>query len=98
VKLIWLTQARVEFRNIAEGIAVEHVQAANEFERRVTTAVGHLQAFPDAGRRGYIKGTREVVIYGYPYILVYRTQGDCLQVLTVRHAAREWPESLIQED
>jgi toxin ParE1/3/4 len=31
VKLLWLAQARIEFRQIAEGLAIERPQVANGF-------------------------------------------------------------------
>lgn len=48
---------------------------------------------PSIGRPGRVDGTRELVIHRYPYILVYRVTSDTVDVLSVYHDARAWPES-----
>jgi toxin ParE1/3/4 len=37
-------------------------------------------------------GTRELVIAGTPFIVVYRVFGNSLRILSVIHGARRWPE------
>jgi toxin ParE1/3/4 len=44
------------------------------------------------GRPGRVKGTRELVIVGTPYIVAYRIKGDAVQVLRVLHGAQKWPQ------
>jgi plasmid stabilization system protein ParE len=85
-----LTQARLEFQKAADDY--DNAGAANDFERRITAAVGQLQVFPEGGRTGRVHGTREVVILKHPYIVVYRVRGDELEVLGIRHTSRQWPE------
>ena len=48
-----------------------------------------------AGRAGRVKGTRELVISGTPFIIIYRVAigSNQVQVLRVLHSAREWPVS-----
>jgi toxin ParE1/3/4 len=48
-----------------------------------------------AGRSGRVKGTRELVISGTPFAIIYRVVlgPDQVQVLRVLHSAREWPVS-----
>ncbi|MBB5756835.1 plasmid stabilization system protein ParE [Methylorubrum rhodinum] len=50
-----------------------------------------LSANPAAGRTGRTDGTREFVLSGTPYIVVYRVR-DCVEVLAVIHGARQWPD------
>lgn len=42
------------------------------------------------GRPGRVSGTREWVVSGTPYLLVYRERGDALEVLHVWHEAQDW--------
>lgn len=51
-----------------------------------------LTSHPSAGRKGREKGTREWVLTGTPYIVVYvrRTAGD-IEVWRVLHGAQHWP-------
>lgn len=45
---------------------------------------------PALGRPGRLSGTREWVVYGTPYLLVYRERGAALEVLHVWHEAQDW--------
>jgi toxin ParE1/3/4 len=45
------------------------------------------------GRDGRVRGTYELVIHGIPYIVPYRIKGKEVQVLSVYHMSRKWPES-----
>ncbi len=52
-----------------------------------------LLNYPEAGRSGRVTDTRELVIAGTPFILVYRHRQQLaqLQILRVLHAALQWP-------
>lgn len=58
-----------------------------------------LPEHPQAGRNGVVKGTRELVIEGVPYIVIYRLieRLDQLQILRVMHDAQEWTTKSITE-
>jgi toxin ParE1/3/4 len=43
------------------------------------------------GRIGRRKGTRELVVAGLPYFVVYRLRASTIEVLRVIHGARDWP-------
>jgi plasmid stabilization system protein ParE len=53
-----------------------------------------LSANPFIGRIGEIKGTRELVISGTPYIVAYRVRDTQIEVLFVQHGARDWPDDV----
>lgn len=55
---------------------------------RVVWTRGALADNPLAGRRGRALGTRELVVAGTPYIVVYRTR-EVVEVLAVVHGARK---------
>jgi toxin ParE1/3/4 len=44
------------------------------------------------GRTERVRGTLELVIQGLPYIVPYRIKGNDVQILSVFHSARKWPE------
>jgi toxin ParE1/3/4 len=53
-----------------------------------------LPAHPRAGRLGRVTGTRELVVEGVPFIVIYRQIGsDQLQVICVLHDAQQWPSA-----
>ena len=52
-----------------------------------------LKDHPKIGRIGRAAGTFELVIPGIPYVVPYRIRNQEVQLLTVYHASRKWPES-----
>jgi len=52
-----------------------------------------LPDHPRAGRQGRLKNTRELVIDGVPFIVIYRENisTNCIEVLRVLHDAQQWP-------
>ena len=52
-----------------------------------------LSDHPRAGRQGRVKNTRELVIDGIPYIVIYRENisTNSLEVLRILHEAQQWP-------
>jgi len=45
------------------------------------------------GRDGRVEGTRELVVSGLPYIVVYRITGSDVHIVGIQHTSRLWPES-----
>jgi plasmid stabilization system protein ParE len=41
---------------------------------------------------GRIPGTRELVVPGLPYIVLYEVADTAVQILHIYHGARNWPE------
>ncbi len=46
---------------------------------------------PGIGRPGRVRGTREFVVTGTPFILVYRIQNAQVEILRVLHGHQQWP-------
>jgi toxin ParE1/3/4 len=67
--------------------------AASRIVERIHESVDNLSAYPDLGRLGRVPGTRELVIAGTPFIVPYRVREDGVEILTVFHAARKWPDA-----
>ncbi|MCK4790011.1 MAG: type II toxin-antitoxin system RelE/ParE family toxin, partial [Desulfobacteraceae bacterium] len=44
------------------------------------------------GRPGRVAGTRELVISGLPYIVVYTDQDGMVVILRVMHTSLKWPK------
>jgi toxin ParE1/3/4 len=93
MRVRWTRRALHALDAIAEYIAQDRPIAASHMVERIREAVGHLAENPDSGRSGRVAGTRELIVNGTPFIVPYRTRGGDLEVLTVLHSARRWPES-----
>ena len=50
-----------------------------------------MTQFPKLGRLGTLKGSRELVVAGTPYRVVYDIAGYLIHVRRVIHGARDWP-------
>lgn len=58
----------------------------------IDTAELLLPEHPNAGRVGRLKDTRELVVSGIPFTIIYRQLDDAnqLQILRVLHDAQQW--------
>lgn len=58
--------------------------------KKIIEGVEQIKSFPDSGRPGRVKGTKELIIVTTPFIVVYRMKKASLEILTVLHHARKW--------
>jgi toxin ParE1/3/4 len=56
----------------------------------IQSMTARLETNPKVYRAGRVCGTRECVI-AENYVVVYRLQGDEVEILRVLHARRHWP-------
>lgn len=94
MKVVWTDEAAREFAAIVAHVAADNPEAARQLAARIVSAVETiLPDSPKAGRPGRVAGTRELLVHRN-YITAYRLSNDEIAVLTVRHAARLWPDAL----
>lgn len=93
MRIRWTKPAATTLGNIQEYIAKENPRAAFEVAQRIRIAVSQLQEYPRVGRPGRVSGTFELVIHDLPYIVTYRVRKDEVQILSVYHTSRKWPET-----
>lgn len=91
MELSWARNALGDLKDAGAFIAEENPQAARVMAQRVREAVEYLLAHPALGRAGRVRGTRELVVSGTPFIVVYRTRFDQIEILRMLHHARMWP-------
>lgn len=90
MELKWTRSALRDLGDAGDYIEQDNPQAAEEMGRRVQEAVEYLESHPALGRAGRLRGTRELVVSGTPFIVVYRVRLDQIQILRVLHHARKW--------
>jgi addiction module RelE/StbE family toxin len=86
----WLSSALVELDRIHGYIAWENPKAAARVFRQIRKAPLQLARFPQLGRPSQVEGTRELVVAGLPYLIVYRVAGDDVEILRVVHMSMNW--------
>ena len=94
MKLRWSKRAIRRLASIHDYIAKDSPAAASRVAAVIVQSALRLQRFPHIGRPGRIEGTRELVIPGLPYIIPYRVVDDVVQIASVIHTSRKWPENL----
>lgn len=93
MRLRWTTPAAQALEGIQDYIAKDNPRAAHAVTQRIRSAVDNLEQHPKIGRAGRIRGIYELVIPGTPYIVPYRIRNDDIEILSIYHASRRWPEA-----
>ena len=90
MRLRWTIPAAEDLENIYVYLSRNHPRFAESTVRSVLRRIQLLKASPDAGRAGHRHGTREFVLSPLPYVVVYRVQGDSIEILHIFHGAQDW--------
>ncbi len=89
----WTEPAAKALENIQDYIAKDNPRAAFEVAQEIQLAVSKLEEYPKTGRTGRVIETRELVIHRVPYIVPYRIWKKEVQILSVYHTSRKWPDA-----
>lgn len=73
-----------------EFISFDNPPAAENEVNKVLAAVELLSINPAMGKAGRVAKTRELVVAGTPYIVIYRVKNNRLEILRIFHGARQW--------
>ena len=95
MKLKWTRLSLQDMQNLYEYIAGDNLRAAKKIISRIREAADKLKIYPHMGKAGRISNTRELVIAATPYIIVYIIDGESMQIVSVIHGARRWPDSFM---
>jgi toxin ParE1/3/4 len=93
MKVQWTRRAVRDLTNARAFIARSNPSAAHETAMRIIDAVDTLSRQPRIGRSGRIDGTREYVVAGTAYILIYRLRKQGIDLLHVYDSRQSWPPS-----
>jgi len=91
--LRWTRRALRDMQHLHDYIADDNPAAARRMVSRIREATSHLRRSPQIGKRGRIEDTRELVIAGTSYIMVYCLEGEQVQIVAVIHSAQRWPDT-----
>ncbi|UZK69370.1 type II toxin-antitoxin system RelE/ParE family toxin [Sphingomonas sp. S1-29] len=86
-RVIWSAAAIIELRAIDDYVSLLNEPAGKRVARRIMTAGMSLVDFPNRGRE-IAPGIRQLSVV-YPYLIRYRVAGDRVEILSVRHGARD---------
>lgn len=91
--VVYWTQPAVEDLLQISDYTLKHFGAAQARRTAlaISSAAESISDFPSLGRTGRKSGTRELVIAGLPFVIVYRVRPDVIEVVRVLHGSRKWP-------
>jgi addiction module RelE/StbE family toxin len=92
-RLIWSPRSIRDLESIHQYIAQDAPLYADLVLQRLVVAPERLQSFPESGRVVPERGQpeiRELIVR--PFRLVYRLQGDTIEIVTVFRASRLLPD------
>ena len=92
MKAVWTRAAIRDLTHAREYIARENPEAAREIAMRIVDATERVIQFPEVGRLGKMHGTRELVVTGTQYLMVYRVKKNAIHFLRVLHGRQQWPQ------
>jgi toxin ParE1/3/4 len=87
----WLRKALRSLEQAHDFVAQESPESAIQLVLKIQAAVAQLETYPMMGRPGRVDGTKELVILGTPYIVIYRVKGQWVHILRVLHGSRKYP-------
>ena len=95
MQLRWTDLADIDLEEIEAHIAQENspIVATNVVMNIIDSAHLILPDYPRAGRQGRLENTRELVLNGIPFIVIYREHisTNYIEILRVLHDAQQWP-------
>lgn len=89
MKAVWTRAAIPDLTNAREYIAGENPEAAREIALRIVDASERIRQFPEIGRVGRVSGTRELVVAGTQYLIVYRLKKNAVHFVRVLHGRQK---------
>jgi len=92
MKAVWTRIAIRDLSNIREYIARDDPDAARDMALNIVDATERIIQFPEIGRIGRAQGTRELVVSGTPYLIVYRIKKNAVHFVRVLHGHQKWPK------
>jgi len=90
VALVWSARAKRDVRDIGLYIAQHDQTAAAAIVKRIVATADRLDEYPELGRLGRVNDTRELLVPGARYIVVYRIGRRNVRIVAVMHTSRKW--------
>jgi toxin ParE1/3/4 len=92
MQIKWLRRALRNLEQAHRYILKNNPEAAQEVILKIQIAASQLESYPFMGRPGRVEDTRELVISGIPYIVIYRVKEESVEILRVLHTSKRYPD------
>lgn len=94
MKLVIAEPAAQDLAAIVDHVALDDPVAAERVFRGIVRAAERLTDFPALGRPGRHPGSRELIVAGLPYLIVYQAGAGTVTILAVFHTSRDLARAL----
>jgi toxin ParE1/3/4 len=94
MRIVWAESARQEWARQYRFYYARNTDAARRIRRLVMSAVERLRDYPKIGRPGRVEGTRELVISGTPFLIVYDENPARVEIVHVYHGRQNWQDEV----
>jgi addiction module RelE/StbE family toxin len=91
VTIRWTPTGLRDLESLHAWVAENSPTAAAATVEKILEAIAALERHPDLGRKGRVAGTRELIVR--PFVVAYRVNEAAIEILSVLHGARRWPDS-----
>ena len=91
MKICWTEGANSNLDQVEKYIAQDNPPAAVATVKKIIEAAQMLSDYPTTGKRGRERGTRELVVAGLPFIIIYVAHQEELVIIRVLHTAIKYP-------
>ena len=92
MRTVWTRAAIRDLTHMRKYIARENPEAARDTALKIVDATDRNNQFPEVGRIGRVNGTRELVVPGTQYLIVYRMKKKAIHLVRVLHGRQVWPK------
>ena len=81
--------ARKDLAAAFDYLAERNPKAAQATRSVIRNAILGLKQLPNRGRPGQIDGTRELLVRGTPYVIIYSVSDEDVLVARIRHTSQD---------
>jgi addiction module RelE/StbE family toxin len=86
---IWSARAARHLSEIHGYVSHENPAAADRVLARIIATTERLERHPFSARAGVVLGTRELIVSGLPYVVIYVVTDDSIEIRGVFHTSRD---------
>lgn len=90
MQIKWHEDAINDLVALRQYIALDNSQAAQRIADKILECVRLLKEHPLLGKAGRIHSTREFVVTGTPFTIVYLPHAGSITILRIFHQMQQW--------
>ena len=90
MRIRWTVPAADDLQSIKNYLQQHYPHFAEPTVRTIYQRIRSLKTSPNRGRPGHRIGTREPALTPLPYVVVYSSEAEAVEILHVYRGAQDW--------